>query len=59
MRKVLWVAVAVFAVLAVLRRFGPTLGTRAVNKCRDLMSGAQEERGFEEGRREPTSSMAR
>ena len=59
MKKVLWGALALFVVVAVLRRFGPTLGTRAVNKCRDLMSGAQEERGFEEGRREPTSSIAR
>ena len=59
MRKVLWGALALFAVVAVLRRFAPTLGTRAVNKCRDTMSGAPRERGFEEGRQEPASSIAR
>ena len=59
MRKVLWVAVAVFAVLAVLRRFGPTLGTRVVDKCREMVRAAPREGGFEEGRQVPTSSIAR
>lgn len=59
MKKVVFGALALFAVVAVLRRFAPTLGKRAMQKCQEMMSGAPRERGFEEGRQESAPSIAR
>ena len=59
MKKVVFGALALFVVFAVLRRFAPTVGKRAMEKCQEMMSGAQHERGFEEERQELASSMAR
>ena len=59
MKKLLFGAAALFVVFAVFRRFAPTVGKRAMEKCQEMMSGARGERGFDEGRQELTSSMAR
>lgn len=59
MRKVVFGVLAFLAVFAVLRKFAPTVGQRAMEKCQEMMSGARQERGFEEGRQEPASSIAR
>lgn len=59
MRKVLFGTLAFLAVFAVLRGFAPTVGKRAMAKCQEMMSGARQERGFEEGRQELASSIAR
>jgi hypothetical protein len=59
MRKVLFGALALFAAVVVLRRFGPTLSKRAMAKCQEMMGGAPEEHGFEEERTQLASSIAR
>jgi hypothetical protein len=59
MRKGLFGALAFLAVVAVLRRFGPTMGKRVMEKCREMMGGAPGERRLDEERQHPTSSIAR
>jgi hypothetical protein len=59
MRKVFFGALASFAAVVVLRRFGPTLGKRAMAKCQEMMRVAPEENGFEEERTQLASSIAR
>ena len=56
MRKVLFGALVLFAAVVVLRRFGPTLGKRAMAKCQEMMGGAPKEQGFEEERTQLVSS---
>lgn len=57
MRKIIIGAAAVVAVFAVLRRFGPALGKRAMRKCEEMFDRMPEEfppkrmmRGIEEMR---------
>lgn len=49
MKKVIGIAVALVAVLAVLRRFGPALRDRAMDKCQEMFeSHSTRERALDE-----------
>jgi hypothetical protein len=48
MRKLLFGALALFVALAALRRFGPTVGKRAMERCQEMMQSGAETRGAEE-----------
>ena len=59
MRKVLFGALAVFAVFALLRRFAPNAGRRVLEKCREMMGGPSEERSLKEEGQQLASPIAR
>jgi hypothetical protein len=49
-KKLIGIAVALVAVLAVLRRFGPTLRDRAMAKCQMFESHSTRERALDRER---------
>lgn len=59
MRKVLFGALGLFVALAALRRFGPTVGKRAMARCQEMMQSGEKARGSEEEARQLASSEAR
>lgn len=50
MKKMIGIAVALVAVFAVLRRFGPTLRDRAMAKCQEMFERSPGERALDKER---------
>jgi hypothetical protein len=49
-KKMIGIAVALVAVLAVLRRFGPAMRDRAIAKCQEMFERSVEERALDRER---------
>jgi hypothetical protein len=49
-KKMIGIAVALVAVFAVLRRFGPTLRDRAMAKCQEMFERSPGERALDKER---------
>ena len=50
MKKMIGIAVALVAILAVLRRFGPALWDRAMAKCQEMFERSFGERALDKER---------